>query len=187
MARCYSVVVASVLSKADPANASYYAANASKYQAKLDDLDRRFKAASASMPAANRALVTYHDAYAYFAVQYGWRVVGAIQVSNFEEPTPKEVAKLISQLKREKVPAIFGSEVFPSPVLAQIGKEAGVSYVDTLRDDDLPGRPGDADHSFLGLMQADFVTMVTSLKGDASGLKAFDAADVVKDTASYPQ
>ena len=125
--------------------------------------------------------------YAYFAAHYGWKVIGAIQVSSFEDPTPKEVAALITQIKAEKVPAIFGSEVFPSPVLAQIGKEAGVTYVDKLRDDDLPGGPGDPDHSFLGLMKFDFVTMVSSLGGDATKLNAFDASDVANDNAEYPQ
>jgi hypothetical protein len=77
--------------------------------------------------------------------------------------------------------------VFPSPVLAQIGREAGVKYVDKLRDDDLPGSPGDADHSYLGLMKADFVTMVSSLGGWSGELTEFDAADVVTDRAAYPQ
>jgi hypothetical protein len=71
--------------------------------------------------------------------------------------------------------------------LAQIGRETGVRYVDVLRDDDLPGAPGDAEHSFLGLMRFDYVTMVTSLGGDASGLAAFDPSDVTADRADYPQ
>jgi ABC-type Zn uptake system ZnuABC Zn-binding protein ZnuA len=187
MARCYARIAASVLSKADPANAGYYQANAAKFEAKVDDLDQRFKAASATMDPHNRELLTYHDAYAYFAAHYQWKILGAIQVSSFEDPTPKEVAALIDQVKKEEVPAIFGSEVFPSTVLAEIGKETGVNYVDTLRDDDLPGGPGDPDHSYLGLMKADFVTMVSSLGGDASGLKSFDSSDVVKDQADYPQ
>ncbi len=187
MARCYSVIAASVMSKADPANADYYQANAKALAAKIDDLDQRFRTASSTMPAHNRELLTYHDAYAYFSAWYGWKIIGAIQVSSFEDPTPKEVADLITQIKTEKVPAIFGSEVFPSPVLAQIGKEAGVKYVDTLRDDDLPGAPGTADHSYIGLMKSDFVTMISSLGGDASGLSAFDSADVAKDKADYPQ
>jgi ABC-type Zn uptake system ZnuABC Zn-binding protein ZnuA len=187
MAHCYATIAASVLSRADPANADYYKANAAKFTAKVDDLDQRFMAASATLDPHNRELLTYHDAYAYFAAHYRWKIIGAIQVSSFEDPTPKEVAALISQIKKEKVPAIFGSEVFPSPVLAQIGREAGVKYVDTLRDDDLPGGPGDPDHSYLGLMKADFVTMVSSLGGDASGVKSFDTSDVVKDQAVYPQ
>jgi ABC-type Zn uptake system ZnuABC Zn-binding protein ZnuA len=187
MARCYAVVAASVLSRADPSNSDYYLGNARKFAAKIDDLDARFRTASDSVPGGHRELLTYHDAYAYFAAQYGWKVIGAIQVSNFEDPTPKEVARLIKQIKSEGVPAIFGSEVFPSQVLAQIGKEAGVKYVDKLRDDDLPGVPGDADHSYLGLMKADFITMVNSLGGDAGSLDGFDAGNVTKDLADYPQ
>jgi ABC-type Zn uptake system ZnuABC Zn-binding protein ZnuA len=187
MARNYASITAGVLAAADPANADYYRDNAARYEARIDELDARMAAATASMDPANRELLTYHDAYAYFAQHYGWRVIGAVQVSNFEEPTPKEVAALIDQVKAEHVPAIFGSEVFPSPVLEQISAETGVSYVDTLRDDDPPGAPGDADHSYLGLMQYDFVTMVSRLGGDASGLQAFDPSDVAPDRAVYPQ
>ena len=187
MARCYAAIAASAMAKADPANAAYFRGNFDRYSAKIDALDQLMNDATASMPPANRKLLTYHDAYAYFAAHYGWKVIGAIQVSSFEDPTPKEVAALITQIKAEKVPAIFGSEVFPSPVLAQIGKEAGVTYVDKLRDDDLPGGPGDPDHSFLGLMKLDFVTMVSSLGGDATKLNAFDASDVANDNAEYPQ
>ena len=187
MAKCYAQIAMSVLAKADPANAAKYEANGSKYVKKVDELDSLMRDGTASIPAPNRKLLTYHDAYAYFAQTYGWTVIGAIQVSDFEEPTPKEVAQLITQIKREKVPAIFGSEVFPSPVLAQIGKETNTRYVDSLRDDDLPGAPGGVDHSDLGLMKFDFVTMVSNLGGDPAKLKAFNASDVTKDAARYPQ
>jgi len=187
MARCYAVIAGSVLAKADPANAGYYRDNAARFESKVDDLDRRFRQASDTVAPLNRELLTYHDAYAYFAAYYRWKIIGAVQVSSFEDPTPKEVAVLITQIKREKVPAIFGSEVFPSPVLAQIGKEAGVKYVDRLRDDDLPGEPRDPGHSYLGLMKSDLVTMVSSLRGDAAAVAAFDSSDVVQDRADYPQ
>jgi ABC-type Zn uptake system ZnuABC Zn-binding protein ZnuA len=187
MAACYAGIAAQAMSAADPANAASYASNATAYIAKLKELDAAFRVASDTVPPGNRKLLTYHDAYAYFAKTYGWEVIGAIQVSSFEEPTAREVVSLINQVKETKVPAIFGSEVFPSPVLEQIGKEAGVKYVDVLRDDDLPGEPGDADHSFLGLMRFDYVTMVESLGGDAMTLKALDTNDVSKDAAIYPQ
>ena len=187
MAACYARIAASTLSQADPANASYYEDNAAMYTAKLARLDELMKAGTASLPEGNRKLLTYHDAYAYFAEHYGWRVIGAVQVSSFEDPTPKEVAALIEQVDAEKVPAIFGSEVFPSPVLRQIADETGVRYVDDLRDDDLPGVPGDPAHSLLGLLKFDFVTMVSSLGGDATGLAAFDPTDVATDHATYPQ
>jgi len=97
------------------------------------------------------------------------------------------VAALIDQVRKTKVRAIFGSEVFPSPVLEQIGREAGVPYVDVLRDDDLPGKPGEARHSWLGLMRFDYLTMVRSLGGDPRALEDFAVTPVAKDTARYPQ
>jgi len=185
LAAKYAMLVRDVLVKADPANADHYRANATAYLAKIDLLDAAVRTASATVP--SRTLLTYHDAYAYFARDYGWTVLGAIQPSNFDEPTPGEVAKLIEQVKASGVPAIFGSEVFPSPVLEQIGNETGAKYVDVLRDDDLPGEPGDAEHSFLGLMQFDYITLVTALGGDAGAIAQLDLTDVVPDTAEYPQ
>ena len=184
-AKDYARVVRDTMVRRDPAHAGEYAANYERFSAAADQLDAAMRAASATV--ARRELLTYHDAYAYFARHYGWKVIGAVQVSSFEEPTPREVAGLIQQVRQVGVPAIFGSEVFPSNVLAQIGTEAGVRYVDTLRDDDLPGRPGDPDHSWLGLMKFDFVTMVESLGGDASAIKAVQPAGGSPDRAVYPQ
>ncbi len=82
---------------------------------------------------------------------------------------------------------IFGSEVFPSQVLEQIAAETGARYEDTLRDDDLPGEPGDAEHSWLGLMRYDYVTMIKGLGGTTANLDALDVSDVAPDSADYPQ
>jgi ABC-type Zn uptake system ZnuABC Zn-binding protein ZnuA len=183
----YARVVRDDLSRRDPRNAAYFKANYARFAAVIEDFDEAMRASFDTLPRAKRKLLTYHDAYAYFARDYDWDVIGAIQVSDFEDPTPSEVAELIDQVRREKVPAIFGSEVFPSPVLEQIGKETGVTYVDVLRDDDLPGEPGEARHSWLGLMHFDFVTMTEALGGDASALKAFKPRNVAPDTADYPQ
>ncbi|MFQ5420917.1 MAG: metal ABC transporter solute-binding protein, Zn/Mn family, partial [Anaerolineae bacterium] len=96
----------------------------------------------------------------------------------FSEPSAQEVANLIEQLRAEQVPAVFGSEVFPSPVLDQIGREAGVSYVDTLRDDDLPGEPGDPDHSYIGLMIDNLKIMASALGGDPILMDSVNSANV---------
>jgi ABC-type Zn uptake system ZnuABC Zn-binding protein ZnuA len=185
MAGRYAEIVKQVMVDRDAANAADYERNYEAFAAKVDALDRAMKVASATVPA--RDLLTYHDAYAYFAAHYGWDVIGAIQPSSFDEPTPRDVASLIGQVRDAGVRAIFGSEVFPSPVLEQIGREAGVRYVDVLRDDDLPGEPGEPEHSWLGLMRFDYVTMVEALGGDASALKALDVRDVTTDAATYPQ
>jgi ABC-type Zn uptake system ZnuABC Zn-binding protein ZnuA len=187
MAKKYAQVVRDVLVRRDPSNASIYERNFSAFALKIDALDEATKTATATIPEDQRKLLTYHDAYAYFATNYGFTVVGAIQPSSFDEPTPKDIAELISQVKSQKVRAIFGSEVFPSTVLEQIGVETDVRYVDVLRDDDLIGEPGDAEHSWLGLMRFNFVTIVEALGGDASALKSLDVRDVAKDEAKYPQ
>jgi len=185
MARDYARIVRDTMVRRDPKNAEAYKANYDRFAAKADELDAAMKAATATVPTPE--LLTYHDAYAYFADHYGWTVIGAIQVSSFEDPTPKELAELETQIKAEKVKAIFGSEVFPSKVLTQIGKDTGVRYVDKLRDDDLPGTPGDADHSWLGLMRFDFITMVSNLGGNASALEAVKVDSAAGDKAYYPQ
>lgn len=187
MAKNYARIAKEVLARRDPANAATYESNFTAYAAKLQALDDAMVKATASLKPESRQLLTYHDAYAYFADHYGWSVVGAIQPSSFSEPTAKEVANLIKQIKDKNVPAIFGSEVFPSPVLKQIGKESGARYVDVLRDDDLIGAPGDPEHSFLGLMRFDYATMVDALGGDATDLKSLDTSDVGPDKAVYPQ
>ena len=187
MAKQYAQVARDLLVRRDPVNAAIYEKNFDSFAVKIDALDNAIKIATATIPENQRKLLTYHDAYAYFAKNYGYTVVGAIQPSSFDEPTPKEIAALILQVKKLGVKAIFGSEVFPSPVLEQIGLESDVRYVDVLRDDDLIGKPGDKEHSWLGLMRFNFVTIVEALGGDASALKLIDVQDVVKDGAKYSQ
>jgi ABC-type Zn uptake system ZnuABC Zn-binding protein ZnuA len=186
-ARKYADVIRRELSAKDAKNAGGYQKNYDAFAALIDEFDQAMRTSFATLPKERRKLLTYHDAYAYFAKTYDWQVIGAIQVENFEDPSPREVAALIDQVKASKVPAIFGSEVFPSPVLAQIGKEANVRYVDVLRDDDLPGRPGNPEHSWVGLMRFDYVTMVESLGGDPAALKGFVPRNVAPDNARYPQ
>jgi ABC-type Zn uptake system ZnuABC Zn-binding protein ZnuA len=183
----YAAVIRDTMVRRDPANKAAYEANYTAFEQNATALSDAIRKDQQTIPGGKRELLTYHDAYAYFAKDYGWRVIGAIQPRNFEDPTPKEVATLIDQIKREHVPTIFGSEVFPSKVLAQIGKETGARYEDTLRDDDLPGKPGDTEHSWLGLMRYDYRTMIRGLGGTTAALDALDVRDVAPDRATYPQ
>jgi ABC-type Zn uptake system ZnuABC Zn-binding protein ZnuA len=183
----YAAVIRDALTKAQPAGAADFAANYTAFAAQATALSDALRADQASIPDGKRELLTYHDAYAYFAKTYGWNVIGAIQPKNFEDPTPREVAALIDQIKAEQVPVIFGSEVFPSKVLEEVGRATGARYEDTLRDDDLPGEPGDPEHSWAGLMRYDYDTMITGLGGRAPQLTALDTAPAVPDDADYPQ
>jgi ABC-type Zn uptake system ZnuABC Zn-binding protein ZnuA len=166
----YAELIRDQLITAYPAGAAQFRANATAYITLLERLNTAVQKAVDTIPPANRKLLTYHDSFAYFAKHYGLQVIGAIQPSDFAEPSGKEVAALIKQIKAQHVPAIFGSEVFPSPVLAQIGRDTGAKYEATLRDDDLPGNVGDSQHSYVGLMLYDVRTMVTDLGGNPSAL-----------------
>ena len=174
----YAQLVADALAQKDPANADFYKANAAAFGERIDALDKAIAATVATIPAEKRRLLTYHDSFAYFAPRYGMTVLGAIQPADFSEPSAQEVARLITQLRKEKIPAIFGSEVFPSPILEQIAKESGAVFIDQLRDDDLPGEPGDASHSYFGLLVEDVRVITAALGGDASGLDGFETGNL---------
>ncbi len=175
-------MVAEVPDCADEMNANFDA-----FVEIVDEFDAVIRTTFDTIPEDQRKLVTYHDAYAYFADTYGWNVIGAVQPADFGDPTPADVVSLIEQIEAEQVPAIFGSEVFPSPILEQIAQETGAVYVDDLRDDDLPDTPGDENHSWLGLMVFNFITMTEALGGDATELREFVIRNTVPDNAFYPQ
>jgi zinc/manganese transport system substrate-binding protein/manganese/iron transport system substrate-binding protein len=179
LAMRYAELTRDALVKIDPANEATYYGNTTAYLAKLSKLDAAIFDCVASIPAKNRKLVTYHDSYAYFAPRYGMTVVGAIQPSDFSEPTPKEVGRIIKQLRSEQIPAVFGSEVFPSKVLKQIAKEANAKYIDELADDDLPGEASDPNHTFIGMMVNNMKIMTDALGGNNQCVAGIDATNVL--------
>jgi len=183
----YAEIVREVLSERDPECADQMQENFDAFAAQANELADAVRADQQTVPEGGLKLVTYHDAYAYFADNFGWDVVGAVQPSDFADPTPSEVVTLIEQIRAEGVPTIFGSEVFPSDVLEEVGNETGVRYEQSLRDDDLPGEPGEDNHSWLGLMQYNFATMIEGLGGEAPNVRAVDVTSPVPDSADYPQ
>jgi len=170
----YAELVCDKLVEMDSANAEYYSSNAQRYFALLQQLDQRIANAVQTISPENRKLVTYHDSWAYFAPHYNMTVIGAVQPSDFGEPTPQELARIIDQLRAEGVPAVFGSEVFPSTVVEQIAREANVQTIGTLSDDDLPGEPGDLQNTYVGMMLENVRTMIPALGGNASALEGID-------------
>ncbi|MEK6576816.1 MAG: metal ABC transporter substrate-binding protein, partial [Nitrospirota bacterium] len=156
----------------------YYKKRAAAYISRLERLDMEINAVVKTIPPKNRRLLTYHDSWGYFGRRYGIRIIGAIQPSNFAEPSPRDVARLIDQIRAEGLPAIFGSEVYPSKVLDQIARETGVRVVTTLRDDALPREPGAKDHSYIGMMLDNVRNIALALGGDAKGLDLIDPADI---------
>ena len=185
----YAETAAAELSALDPDNAAYYQANLQAFGARIAAMDAAIRQAVATIPAANRRLLTYHDSWAYFAVTYDMEVIGAVQPSDFAELSPRQYAAAVDQIRESGVPAVFGSAEFPSDVLESIAAETGVRFIDKLSDDDLPGAPGDPQHSYLGLMQRNLETMIPALGGSAAAVSQVDVSPVFRGEsgAIYPQ
>ena len=185
----YAELIRDALVELDPDNRDYYDENLDALRERIEDLDGRIARAVETVPPANRKLLTYHDSFPFFGPRYGLAIIGAVQPSDFTEPSAREVASLIDQIREAQVPAIFGSEVFPSPVMEQIAREGGAEFVDRLRDDDLPGAPGDPLHTYLGLILTDVQIIVGALGGSTDALDGFDPGLVFEGEsgAVYPQ
>ncbi len=181
----YAQLIRDELGRLDPKNQATYEKHTTAYLKRLEVLDQAIAAAVTTIPKANRRLLTYHDSWPYFARRYGFQVIGAVQPSDFSDPSPREVARLIDQIRQQRVPAVFGSEVFPSPVLEQIAKEAKTKYIDKLRDDDLPGSNGDPQHSYIGMMLYNIQIMIEALGGSTEALQAVDPTPMAGSHADY--
>ena len=175
----YAKVIFVSLAALDPDNRDYYESNLNEYTPHLVALDEAIQAVTATIPESNRRLLTYHDSFGYFAIRYGYTVIGAIQPNDTSQPSAREVAAMIDQLREEGVPAIFGSILFPADVIDQIASETGVT-VSTLLDDGLPGGPDDPEHTYIGMMVENMRTLATTLGGDPSlmdGVKVGNVPD----------
>jgi zinc/manganese transport system substrate-binding protein/manganese/iron transport system substrate-binding protein len=171
----YAEIIKDNLIMLDPANKVSYQENTATYLTKLKKLDQAIFNCIETIPEKNRKLVTYHDSFAYFAPRYGMTVIAAIQPSDFSEPGPQEVISIIKQIRETGVPAIFGSEVFPSKVMKQIAREAKAKFIDQLSDDELPAAPN---NSFIGMMAANMVTMTEALGGNSTCMANIDASNI---------
>ena len=133
--------IAAALTRLDPAGAAGYAANAAAYTAQLTALDDADKTALAQIPPANRKLVTFHDAFPYFAAHYGFELIGVILPNVGQEPSASQLADLVGKVRASGVKAVFAEAQF-NPELAQtLAEEAGVTNVVTTLYNDTVGPP----------------------------------------------
>jgi ABC-type Zn uptake system ZnuABC Zn-binding protein ZnuA len=179
----YADVVKDLLVANDPAHAERYIAHHRDFVGKATDLSTALQQDQRSLPRARRQLVTSRDAWGRFATRYGWAVAGGAPRSG-EQP-PARVARVSALVGRLGVPAVF-----PSPGdddLRRVAALTGVRADESLRLQDLPGVPGDPEHSWLGLMRSNYRAMLRALGGTTTALDALAVADVAPDRATYPQ
>lgn len=137
---------------------------AASFLADLERLDAAIRAALRSVPASERRLVVYHDAWEYFARRYDVELVGVLQAVNFAEPSAAELSALSEEIRKLGVRAFFGSEVFPSDVLEALERESGARYIPDLADDTLPGVLGDPNHGYVPLMEANLALLLEGFR-----------------------
>jgi ABC-type Zn uptake system ZnuABC Zn-binding protein ZnuA len=158
----YLPSIAGKLAELDPAGKDTYEANATAYGKQLDDLDAELKRKIDQIPPANRKLVTFHDAFPYFAGHYGFELVGVVLENVGQEPSAAELAALVDKVRAAGVKAVFSEAQF-SPRLAQtLADEAGIrQVVTTLYNDALGPPPAD---TYPGMMRWNVDQIVGALK-----------------------
>jgi zinc/manganese transport system substrate-binding protein len=143
-AKIYVANIEAGLAAADPDGASIYAANAKAYQGKLDMLEDEVKKAIQAIPKERRRIITTHDAFGYFGAAYDFQFIAPQGVSTEAEPSARDVAKIIRQIKAEKIPAVFLENVTDARMVQTIAQESGAAIGGTLFSDALSPADGPA-------------------------------------------
>ena len=160
----YTRNIAAALTKVDPAGATAYQTNANAYVKELQALDTWAKAQFAAIPADKRKAITSHDAFGYLAAQYQIKFLAPQGVSTDAEPSAREVTQLIRQIQRERIKAVFVENMSNPKLLAQLGKDAGVTVGPALFVDALSAAGGSAD-SYLKLMRYNVTQLAAGMRG----------------------
>ena len=160
-AETYVDRIAAELKSVDPADAAGFDARAAAYRARLDSLDASIRARIATIPQANRKLVTFHDAFPYFAREYGITIVGVAVEAPGQDPSAAYIGRLIDAIKAAGVKAIFSESQFPTKLVDQLAAETGATVVANLYDDSLGDPPID---SYEAVMNWDVDQLVAALR-----------------------
>jgi zinc/manganese transport system substrate-binding protein len=158
----YVANIEAALTRIDPAGTTLFRANAQAYTAQLDKLDAEIRASIAKLPRDRRSVVTSHDAFGYFARAYGLRFVAPVGVSTEAQASAADVANLIRQIKRDRIPAVFMENVSDPRLLERIRVESGAKTGGVLYSDALSAHGGPA-ATYLDLMRHNLRTLVSAL------------------------
>jgi zinc/manganese transport system substrate-binding protein len=143
-AKIYVGNIRDALSRADPAGAATYRTNAQAYLAKLDALEREVRDAVARILPARRRVISTHDAFGYFAAAYGIAFIAPQGVSTESEPSARDLAAIIIQVKAGGIPAVFLENITDPRLMRRIAAETGAKIGGTLYSDSLTGEKGEA-------------------------------------------
>ncbi|MDO9506981.1 MAG: metal ABC transporter substrate-binding protein [Hydrogenophaga sp.] len=157
--------IAQGLCRADAAGCEVYERNAKAYVAKLEALDSEIRAAWAPIPAAQRKVITSHDAFGYYARDFSVKFLAPQGVSTESEASPKGVARLVRQIKQEQIKALFVESISDPRLIAQIGRETGVKPSGELFSDSLSAADGAAP-TYIDMMRFNTRVLTTAVRGE---------------------
>lgn len=160
--KMYVTNIRDALVVADPAGADAYRANASAYIAKLDALDREVRGEVAKIPAERRSVISTHDAFGYFAAAYGIKFIAPRGVSTESEPSARDIAVIITQIKKQKIPAVFLENVSDPRLMQRIAAETGAAVGGTLYSDSLTDEKGSAP-TYIDMVRHNIKTLTSAL------------------------
>jgi zinc/manganese transport system substrate-binding protein len=143
-AKIYVTNIRDALAAADPANAEAFKSNASAYLAQLDALDREVREAVAQIPENRRKVISAHNAFGYFAAAYGIEFIAPVGVSTESEASARDVARIITQIRSARIPAVFLENITDPRLIGRIAAETGARVGGTLYSDSLTGEKGDS-------------------------------------------
>ena len=143
-AKVYVTDIANALAAADPDDAEFFRAQAKAYLEKLETLDREVREAVAKIPPERRKVISTHDAFGYFAAEYGIRFIAPLGVSTENEPSARDIAAIIGQIKAARIPAVFLENISDDRLIRRIAAETGAKVGGTLISDGLTGEKGPA-------------------------------------------
>lgn len=150
--KIYVANIRDALVKADPAGKSVYEANASVYITRLDALDIEIRLALGRIPEERRKVITTHDAFGYFEQAYGLAFIAPQGVSTEAEISAKDIARIITQIRKLKIPAVFLENVADPRLMQRISAESGAKIGGTLYSDALSDDKGPA-ATYLDMMR----------------------------------
>ncbi len=162
-AKIYVANIRDALIAVDPGGAPVYLANADDYLGKLDALDKQVSAEIAAIPPGRRQIITTHDAFGYFGTAYGFRFVAPEGISTETEASARDVAKIIRQIKAQKIPAVFLENVTDPRLVQTIAAESGAKIGGTLYSDALSAPDGPAG-TYIEMMRNNIRELAAALK-----------------------
>ncbi len=161
--KIYAANIRDGLIAADPAGKATYEANAAAYIAKLDALEREVKEVVSRIPPERRKIITTHDAFGYFKDAYGVEFIAPQGVSTDSEASARDVARIITQVRKQKIPAVFMENISDPRLLTRIANETGAKVGGTLYSDALTDEKGPAP-TYIDLIRHNIRTLSAALQ-----------------------